>query len=63
MEIYILWNAGCDIMEIDVYNKDIEWHNDSDVFKGTKKECEKELKNRENRAGIKHHEMAYGFDY
>ena len=43
---FICWDAGSGNCDIAKYNHNVEWHNDSDVFRGTYAECleEKRLK-------------------
>lgn len=38
---YIAYNAGCNIWEIEPYDKNTDWHNKE--FQGTKKDCERKV--------------------
>lgn len=39
-KIYIAYDAGSNIWNVEPYNKDIEWHKNE--HQGTKEQCEKE---------------------
>ena len=36
---YVCWDAGGGNYEIDEYDPNISWHNDSDVYRGSYDEC------------------------
>ena len=40
--LFIAYNAGCDIWELEPFNPSIEWHNKEYI--GTYKECKNECK-------------------
>lgn len=44
---HICYHAGCNIYDVEKFNEKISWHNDSDVFKGTRSECLKEKAEKE----------------
>jgi len=48
MKIYICYNAGCDIYEIEKFNQSIDWHKKE--FQGTYAECLKEKERQEQDA-------------
>ena len=62
---YICYDAGSEVIEIEKYDPEIDWHNDDDVYRGTKKQCERKAKNMEEdswrfRNNMSH--KSYGLD-
>lgn len=45
MKTFILYNAGCDIYEIEEFNPSIDWHQNE--FQGTYSECLQEKMKKE----------------
>ena len=41
-DLYIAFNAGCGIWEVERFNPSIEWHHSE--YQGTKSECKRECK-------------------
>jgi hypothetical protein len=54
-KIYITYNAGCGIWEIETFNETIDWHHNE--FQGTKMECKKEA-SKQMESGQPHYQNA-----
>jgi hypothetical protein len=55
--LYIAYNAGCNIWEVEPFNPNIEWHKQE--YQGTKEDCEKYAKGEMNQANKSYRDEDY----